>query len=68
MTDRVLFMIIEEHSHSKEAEEIFRRRGWTPVNDQSIPLPGKRQVRKTERDTPQMRLEIEEWEYGVDEK
>lgn len=68
MTKRTLFMIIEEHANSKEANEVFRRRGWVPVNDQSAPLQGKRQVRKVEHETPQIKLQIEEWEYGSDEK
>jgi hypothetical protein len=68
MTNRVLFMIVEEHSNSKEARDIFLRRGWVSINDQSVPMNGKRQVRKTEHDTPQIKLDIEEWEYGVDEK
>lgn len=68
MTNRILFMVIEEHANSKEAQEIFKRRGWTTVYDQSVPLPGRKQVRKTEHDTPQIRLDIEEWEYGVDDK
>jgi hypothetical protein len=68
MTGRTLFMVIEEHANSKEANEVFRRRGWTPVDDRSAPLPGKRQVRKIEHDTPQIKLQIEEWEYGGDEK
>jgi hypothetical protein len=68
MTNRTLFMVIEEHANSKEANEVFRRRGWVPVDDRSAPLPGKRQVRKIEHDTPQIKLHIEEWEYGGDEK
>ncbi len=68
MNDRVLFMIIEEHSNSKEATDILKRRGWTPVCDESAPMKGKKQVRRTKHDTSQIHLDIEEWEYGVDEK
>jgi hypothetical protein len=68
MTRRTLFMIIEEHANSKEGNEIFNRRGWVPIDDRSVPLPGKRQVRSIEHDTPQIKLRIEEFEYGVDEK
>jgi hypothetical protein len=65
---RTLFIVTEECSNSKEADEIFRRRGWNPVDDQSRPLEGRKQVRKTEHDTPQIKLDIEEWEYGGDEE
>jgi hypothetical protein len=67
MTNRILFMIVEEHANSDEAKAIFKRRGWTPACDQSVPLKGKKQVRSTKHDTKQIELNIEEWEYGAEE-
>ena len=65
---RTLFIVVEEFSSSKEAHEVFRRRNWKPVDDGSVPLKGKKQVRKTQHDTPQIGLDIEEWEYGGGEE
>lgn len=65
---RTLFIVAEECANSEKADEIFRRRGWSPVDDQSVPLKGRKQVRKTEHNTPLISLEIEELEYGVAEE
>ncbi|MEM2293041.1 MAG: hypothetical protein QXX41_07165 [Nitrososphaerota archaeon] len=64
MSERKLYIIIEEYDANEESEKIFERRGWRSVNDQSTPLPGKKQIRKVQHDTPLIRLEIEEYEYG----
>ncbi|MCW4010028.1 MAG: hypothetical protein NWF05_05355 [Candidatus Bathyarchaeota archaeon] len=64
MTNRELLILIEECTETKEAHNIFKRRGWDSVNDRSIPLPGKRQTRKTTHNTSLISMDITEWEYG----
>jgi len=61
---RKLVILVTEYSRTPEAEEIFARRGWTKVSDESIPFPKRRHVRDRKHTTPLIDLEIEEWEYG----
>jgi hypothetical protein len=67
MSERKLYIVIEEFDNSEEARRIFERRRWKPVKDQSTPLPGTKLTRKILHNTPLIDLSVEEYEYGTKE-
>lgn len=62
--NRRLVIFATDCSNINEASDIFIQRGWQRARDQSIPLPGKKLVRKDKHSTHIIDLEIEELEYG----
>ena len=60
---KTLIILATKYSRTPEAEEIFDRRGWTKVFDESKTFPKKKKVNERRHSTPLIDLEIEEWEY-----
>ena len=61
---RRLVIVATKYSNTKEAQEVFERRNWMPMRDESTIPKIKRIVDKGKHSTPLIGLEWEEIEYG----
>lgn len=62
-TKKKLLILATQFSRSKEADEIFEKRGWTKVTDRTKTLPVSKVVRRSKKETSLFDLIIEEIEY-----
>jgi ubiquinone biosynthesis protein Coq4 len=61
---RKLVIVATKYSNTKDAMEVFERRNWRPMRDESTIPKIKRVVNKGKHSTPLINLEWEETEYG----
>jgi hypothetical protein len=59
-----LHILATKYARSAEADEVFARRGWEKVCDQSKVPATRRVVRTIKKEFPLAIVEIEEIEYG----
>jgi hypothetical protein len=63
MNTKKLLILATEYSRTKDADEIFEKRGWIKVTDRTKTLPISRVVRRSRKETSLFDLIIEEIEY-----
>jgi len=62
-TKKKLLILATQYSRTKDADEIFEKRGWTKITDRTKTLPVREVVRKSQKKTSLFDLIIEEIIY-----